>query len=90
MEFRPEMSFKAKRLVNHVIQITDVMDQRFCRSLCFMEPNCASYNVKTSAGEGGDHKCELNNSTHEGHEDELEENLDYFYRGAKVTAPINQ
>ena len=41
-------------------------------------------------------KCELNNSTLEGHENELEKNSNYVYRGAEVkyrklpiiTAPI--
>ena len=31
------------------------------------------------------HRCELNNSTHEGKENELEENPDYVYRGTKVS-----
>ncbi len=30
------------------------------------------------------HKCELNNSTHEGNEHDLEENPNYVYRGTKV------
>ena len=56
----------------------------FCDALCFMEQNCASYNLmKRSKPEG--HRCELNNATHEGNENDLEENPDYMYRGAKVT-----
>jgi len=48
-----------------------------------MEHNCASYNLmRRSETEG--HRCELNNSTHEGNEDDLEENPDYVYRGTKV------
>ena len=30
------------------------------------------------------HRCELNNSTHEGNENDLEENPDYEYRGTRV------
>ena len=60
------------------------MDEEFCGSLCFMEPNCISYNFKLLASQTGVHKCELNNSTHEGHEDDLEENPNYLYRGAEV------
>ena len=67
-----------------MIHITDVMDEEFCGSLCFMEPNCISYNFKLLASQTGVHKCELNNSTHEGHEDDLEENPNYLYRGAEV------
>ena len=56
----------------------------FCDSLCYMERNCASYNLmKRSEPEG--HRCELNNATHEGNENDLEENPDYIYRGTKVT-----
>ena len=60
------------------------MDHEFCGLLCFMEPNCSSYNFNISARQTGDHECELNNATHEGHEHEMEENPDYLYRGVKV------
>ena len=72
-------------LINHLIRITDVMDGEICGSLGFMEPNCISYNFKLFASQTGVHKCELNNSTHEGHEEELKDNPNYLYRGAKVT-----
>ena len=72
-----------KRLINHMIHSTDVMDQEFCEALCFMEPNCFSYNFMTKS-ETGNHKCELNNATHEGHEKDLKETPNYIYRGAKV------
>jgi len=48
-----------------------------------MEHNCASYNLMRSEAEG--QRCELNNATHEGNENELKENPDYEYRGTKVT-----
>ena len=57
------------------------MDEDACGSWCFLEPNCASFNFKQSAG---NRKCEMNNSTHEEHEAQLEENPNYLYRGAKV------
>ena len=72
-----------KRLMNHVINSVDVMDKKFCGALCFMEPNCFSYNLMTKS-ETGKHKCELNNATHEGHEKDLENNSSFIYRGAKV------
>ena len=56
----------------------------FCDGLCYMDQNCASYNMmKRSKLEGN--RCELNNATHEGNEKDMEENADYIYRGAKVT-----
>ncbi|KAL9953461.1 hypothetical protein ACROYT_G040883 [Oculina patagonica] len=67
------------------------MDKEFCGALCFMEPNCFSYNFMTRS-ETGKHRCELNNATYEGHEDDMEENQDYVYRGAKnhcIGGPCN-
>ena len=69
--------------MNHVMRVHDPLMIDFCDALCYMEHNCASYNLmKRSEAEG--HRCELNNSTHEGNENDLEENPDYVYRGAKV------
>ena len=41
-----------------MIRIVDVTGERSCRTLCYMEPNCVSYNFNRDA-----RKCELNNST---------------------------
>ena len=76
-------AFEGKRLINHVIRIVDVMDMEFCGAMCFMEDNCVSYNVMTRDGIGVQ-KCELNNATHEGQENDLEDNNDYVYNGAEV------
>ena len=72
-----------KRLMKHVIRNTNVMDQEFCGALCFMEHNCVSFNLMTTS-ETGKHKCELNNATHKEQEEDLEENPNYEYHGAKV------
>jgi len=48
-----------------------------------MEHNCASYNLMRRS-EAERNRCELNNSTHEGNENDLEENPDYVYRGTEV------
>ena len=69
--------------MNHVIRVHDPLMTDFCDMLCYMEHNCASYNLmRRSKPEG--QRCELNNATHEGKENELEENPDYVYRGTKV------
>ena len=36
------------------------------------------------------YRCELNNATHEENENDLEENLDYVYRGTKVTIKLKK
>ena len=83
LEFRADQTFQGKRLLNHVIRVHDVMMTDFCDALGYKEHNCASYNLmRRSKSER--HRCELNNATHEGNENDLEENPDYIYRGAKV------
>ena len=51
--------------------------------LCYMEPNCVSYNFMKRVGPEN-HVCELNNSTDERHKGDLMENLSYLYHEAKV------
>ena len=77
-------AFIGQRLMNHVIQKADIIDHEFCGVLCFMEHNCASYNLMTS--ENGKHRCEINNATHEENEEDLEKNSNYEYHAAKVGA----
>ena len=74
LEFRPDHTLDGKRLKNHVIRTVDVMDGDFCETLCYMEPNCVSHNLKKEASENGKYKCELNNSTLEVQNDNLEKN----------------
>ena len=78
------MVFAGKRLVNHRIRSIEVMEKRFCRALCFMEPDCVSINLDKRVDGSGNYKCELNNVTHEGHEHELREEENSFYHAAKV------
>ena len=85
LEFKPDHAFDGKRLEKHVIRTVEVMDGNFCETVCYMEPNCVSYNLKKAASENGRYKCELNNSTFEGQKNKLEENSKYLYRGAKVS-----
>ena len=67
-----------------MIRADDVMDDGFCETLCYMEPNCVSYNLKKTTRVNGNFWCELSNSTFEGKMKKLEPNPDYIYRGAKV------
>ena len=72
-------SFDGKRLKNHVIRTAEVQSERSCRTLCYMEPNCVSYNFNKVT-----RKCELNNSTSREGEENMESNPGYVYCGAKV------
>ena len=83
LEFRPEQVFQRKRLANHLIRVHDPMMTDSCDVFCYMEHNCASYNLKKRSEAEG-HRCELNNSTHEENENDMEENPGFVYRGTKV------
>lgn len=85
LEFKAAKTLWGKRLRRHVIRNAYVMDQEFCAAVCFMEHNCASYNLMTIS-ENEKHYCELNNATREEHDEDLEENPNYVYYGAKVRA----
>ena len=84
LEFMPDYNYDGKRLINYVIHTAGVIVEGSCRTLCYMEPNCVSYNFETKASDNGRHRCELNNATHEGGRDDLVDDPDYFYRGSKV------
>ena len=84
MEFGPEKAFDGKRLINHVIRIAEVMVTTFCENVCYMEPDCVSINLDKRADGDGTYKCELN-VTHEGREDELKEEENYFYHAAEAS-----
>ncbi|XP_073247495.1 uncharacterized protein [Porites lutea] len=71
-------SFDGKRLKNHLIRTAEVQSERSCRTLCYMEPNCVSYNFNKVT-----RKCELNNSTSREGEGNMESNPGYIYCGAK-------
>ena len=49
-----------------------------------MEPDCVSINLYTRGDRNGNYKCELNNATHEGHEEKLIEEEMYSYHAAEV------
>ena len=82
LEFRSGLSFQGKRLINHAIKtIESVFD--FCGALCFMEPNCVSYNMELRSS--AITYCELNNSTHFEYPIDLQSWQNYIYRGSKVS-----
>ena len=74
-----------RRLNNHVIRTTGVINEDICRLKCYLEPDCVSYNFKKIADTDGKHKCELNNATYEHDNEHLAKDKDYVYRGAEVT-----
>ena len=78
-------TFDGKRFKYHVIRTVDVAGERSCRTLCYMEPNCVSYNFNKVT-----RKCELNNSTLKEGKEKMETNPDYIYCEARVREILSQ
>ena len=81
-----------QRLENHVIRTIDTITEDFCKVKCLLEPNRVSYNFKTEASTGRQHKCDLNNATYEHHNEhsgDLAQDENYVYRGAEVDIELH-
>ena len=50
---------------------------------CYVDPNCVSFNFKTTS-DTGTRNCEINNSTRYEDEEDFENDSRYVYRGVKV------
>nr|XP_058973649.1 neurogenic locus notch homolog protein 2-like [Pocillopora verrucosa] len=83
LEFRAALAFRGKRLLNHKIKEVDNVAKDFCGALCFMEPNCVSYNILVSNDSPSITKCEMNNATHFEHLSDLVSFPNSTYRGSK-------
>jgi len=56
-----------------------------CELLCYQHDNCVSINIKKYPDSAtGQQECELNNSPHMEHGEDLTADNVYLYRGAKV------
>ena len=77
--------FADKRLKNHKIKTEYVIYLDFCELLCYQHDDCVSINIKKHPDSAtGQQKCELNNSTHMEHDEDLKNDNAYLYQGAKV------
>ncbi|XP_068673732.1 uncharacterized protein [Montipora foliosa] len=89
LPFDQAKQFNNRRLINHLIQVVQVPNESSCRVRCYVEPNCDSYNFRIVASPNGYFICELNNSTHERHGNELVKNITYKYQGAESACENN-
>ena len=85
MEFTSSLAFPGKRLINHLIRTIESPVQDFCSALCYMEPNCVSYNELVASGSPVITKCELNNSTHNEHPQGPKSWTNYRYKAKMVS-----
>ena len=78
--------FAERRLVNHTIETRKVKNFDDCELWCYLNDNCVSLNFKNDP-ENTDlvHLCELNNATHLKYENKLTNNVNFYYRGSKVS-----
>lgn len=78
---------EGKALVNHVIKNVSVGSSDVCEIECYLDNRCLSYNY----GDQGNvrHKCELSDSDHKQHPNDLQERLGYIYRGTENECSSN-
>ena len=90
LEFTSSLAFHGKRLINHIIRTVESLVQDSCSTLCYMEPNCVSYNEVVVSSPPSITKCELNNSTHNEHPQDLKPWPNYSYGGTMVSAFLSK
>ena len=71
-----------KALVGHVTRTVKVSNADHCEIMCYQELACLSYNLGPYQDNG--HTCELSNSDHIRHPDDLVPMPGFIYRGTKV------
>ena len=76
--------FGDRRLTKHTIATIKVVDFDLCEMQCYNQPNCVSINFKVLLGSEGLHECELNNATHQSHDNDLQSKKGYLHKGAEV------
>ncbi|XP_058951922.2 uncharacterized protein [Pocillopora verrucosa] len=81
LRFLSSLSFEGKYLANHVITTINVLDRDLCELRCYVESNCVSINYEVQPNASRTHKCDLNNSTHKEHDQDLESAPRYSYHG---------
>lgn len=90
LEFTSSLAFHGKRLINHLIRTVESLVQDFCSTLCYMELNCVSYNEVVISSSPTITKCELNNSTHNEHPQDLKPWANYSYGGTMVSVFLSK
>ena len=84
LAFPSFLFFANKRLLNHNITTVQVPEMDVCELLCYHEHNCVSINFEDKPSAEGTYSCDLNNSTHGEHGEDLVDAESYFYRGTEV------
>ena len=77
-------AMKGHYLKGHVFKSIAVREERTCGVKCYIEDNCVSYNIASSPGDGT-MLCELSNSDHEMHPEDLKRRFGSIYQPFEVS-----
>ncbi|XP_031559900.1 neurogenic locus notch homolog protein 2-like [Actinia tenebrosa] len=77
-------TLEGKTLANHVFKTVRATNDAHCESQCFLDDRCISYSFGTSAS-GEKHMCELSDSDHFMHPEDLVHRPGVIYRSAQNT-----
>ena len=81
LEFKPAM--KGYNLHGHIFKSVEIQNETDCDVKCYLESDCISFNVVTSPTDGKI-TCELSNSGHETHPEDLRRQFGAVYQPIKV------
>ena len=81
LEFKPAM--KGYNLHGHIFKNVEIQNETDCDVKCYLESDCISFNVVTSPTDGKI-TCELSNSDHETHPEDLRRQFGAVYQPIKV------
>ena len=81
LEFKSAM--KGYNLQGHIFKSVEVQSETDCDVKCYLESDCISFNVVTSPTDGTI-TCELSNSDHETHPEDLRRQFGAVYQPIKV------
>ena len=81
LEFKSAM--KGYNLQGHIFKSVEVQNETDCDVKCYLESDCISFNVVTSPTDGKI-TCELSNSDHETHPEDLRRQFGAVYQPIKV------
>ena len=81
LEFKPAM--KGYNLHGHIFKSVEIQNETDCDVKCYLESDCISFNVVTSPTDGKI-TCELSNSDHETHPEDLRRQFGAVYQPIKV------
>ena len=81
MDFK--VTLKDKALVRHTFKTLPAIDDLNCQTKCFMEDRCISYTFDERS-----RKCNLSDSDHIMHPEDLVDKPNAIYRGAEVCLSV--